>query len=75
MKLREKVLTKDRIIIAVSITNHIIMSSNSSERTNMHWDDIKEFNRINEGKTYLFISNLVSKMFIQHTIMKQLKPI
>lgn len=57
-QLREKVLNENGIIIVVSITNHIIMGSDSSERTMMDWDDMKEFNRINEGKAYLPISNL-----------------
>ncbi len=58
MNLREKLLNENGIIIVVSITNHIYMDSDSSERTMMNFDDMREFDRINAGKASLPICNL-----------------
>lgn len=58
MQLKEKILNENGIIIVVSITNHIYMDSDSSERTKMDFEDMREFNRINNGKAYLPIENL-----------------
>lgn len=57
-QLKERILNENGIIIVTSITNHIIMNSDSTERTKMDWDNMREFNRINEGKARLPISNL-----------------
>lgn len=58
IQLKERILNENGIIIVVSITNQIIMNSDSTERTKMNWDNMREFNRINEGKAQLPISNL-----------------
>lgn len=58
IQLKERILNENGIIIVVSITNQIIMGSDSTERTKMDWDAMREFNRINEGKAQLPISNL-----------------
>lgn len=58
IQLKERILNENGIIIVVSITNQIIMNPDSAERTKMDWDNMREFNRINEGKAHLPISNL-----------------
>lgn len=58
IQLKERILNENGIIIVVSITNQIIMNSDSTERTKMDWDNMRDFNRINEGKAHLPISNL-----------------
>ena len=58
MQLKESILNENGIIIIVSITNHIIMDYDSCERTKMDWDEMKQFNKDNEGIAHLPISNL-----------------
>lgn len=58
MQLKERVLNENGIIIIVSITNHIIMDYDTCERTKMNWNEMEQFNKNNEGKAYLPISNL-----------------
>lgn len=57
-QLKERVLNENGIIIIVSITNHIMMDYDSCERTKMNWDEMEQFNKNNEGRAYLPISNL-----------------
>ena len=58
MQLKERVLNENGIIIIISITNHIMMDYDSCERTKMNWDEMEQFNKNNEGRAYLPISNL-----------------
>ena len=58
MRLKERVLNENGIIIIVSITNHIIMDYDSCERTKMNWDEMEQFNKNNDGKACLPIFNL-----------------
>ena len=57
-QLKERILNENGIIIVVSVTNQIMMNSDSAERIKMDWEDMRRFNRLNEGKAYLPISNL-----------------
>lgn len=58
MQLKEHISNENGIIIIVSITNHIMMDYDSCERTKMNCDEMEQFNKNNEGKAHLPISNL-----------------
>lgn len=57
-RLKEKVLNENGIIIIVSITNHIVMIGEDCEWTRMDSNEIKKFNKDNEGVAELPIMNL-----------------
>ena len=66
-QLRESLLNENGVIRVVSITNYIMMTTDSCIRTKMDWDDMEKFNEIHKGVARLPISNLgIQNVYTTH---------